>query len=129
MNRKTILRAAMATLGTLGLLTIPATAEARTLSNSTVGTIEGEYWVAGNEYNGYFRAAQTGECVKVQRKAAGVWRDNVSTANGYSCGTTYNLSWWITGTLATNTEAIRLIVIGTTQVVVLCTSKTDCRQM
>jgi hypothetical protein len=115
---------------TLGLVVaVPATAEARTLSNPTVGTIEVEYTVALQDYDGFFRPAQSDECVKVQRKAGGVWRDNVTTGSGYNCSHTANLSWSIhDNTLALNTTAIRLVVIGTSQVLVACTSTDDCRQ-
>jgi hypothetical protein len=110
---------------------VPATAEARTLSDIRIGGIDGEYWVAGADYNGGFYPQFASECVDVQRKAGGAWRDNVSTATGggWHCHEKLTLSWWIEDdTLAKNTEAIRL-VSDQGSILVLCTSKSNCQVM
>jgi hypothetical protein len=132
--RRALAGLASLVLGVVGVVVLPATAHAREVNHYKVGVISGEYWVAGKRYDGEFYPSRINACVKVQRKAAGVWRNNVIMTTGAEghCREGYPETWYIgDDTLALNTEAIRLIVVSgdyTGSYVVLCSSKSDCQQ-
>jgi flagellin-like protein len=123
-------------LGVAMVVVAAVPAQARYAYTSKVGAVFGEYLVSNVDYNGYFNAARSdgSQCVSIQRKAGGVWRDNVSTQAGVNQWCDGDpLDWWITDyTLATNTTAIRIVVTWGAYLgsyVVLCSSTADCRQM